>query len=63
MKKIHKGKLFAALSFIPILFLLYLFLFTGDNKEILKTVFSNDLTNDEIQEHLAGFGIRGQITI
>ena len=49
MKKIHKGKLFAALSFIPILFLLYLFLFTGDNKEILKTVFSNDLTNDEIQ--------------
>ena len=63
MKKIHKGKLFAALSFIPILFLLYLFLFTGDNKEILKTVFSKDLTNDEIQEHLSGFGIRGQITI
>lgn len=63
MKKIHKGKLIAALSFIPILFLLYLFLFTGDNKEILKTVFSKDLTNDEIQEHLSGFGIRGQITI
>ncbi len=63
MKKIHKGKLFASLSFIPILLLLYLFLFTGDNKEILKTVFSNDLTNDEIQEHLSEFGIRGQITV
>lgn len=63
MKKIHKGKLFASLSFIPILFLLYLFLFTGDNKEILRTVFSHDLTNEEIQEHLSGFGIRGQITI
>ena len=63
MKKIHKGKLFATLSFIPILLLLYLFLFTGENKEILKTVFSHDLTNEEIQEHLSGFGIRGQITI
>ncbi len=59
MKKIHKGKLFATLSFIPILLLLYLFLFTGDNKEILKTVFSHDLTNEEIQEHLSGFGIIG----
>lgn len=63
MKKIHKGKLFASLSFIPILLLLYLFLFTGDNKEILRTVFSHDLTNEQIQEHLSGFGIRGQITI
>ena len=63
MKKIHKGKLFASLSIFPILLLLYLFLFTGDNKEILRTVFSHDLTNDEIQEHLSGFGIRGQITI
>lgn len=63
MKKIHKGKLFASLSIFPILLLLYLFLFTGDNKEILRTVFSHDLTNDEIQEHLSGFGIRGQITV
>ena len=63
MKKINKAKLFASLSFIPILFLLGLFLFTGENVEILKTVFSKDLTNEEIQEHLSGFGIRGQITI
>ena len=63
MKKIHKGKLFASLSIFPILLLLYLFLFTGDNKEILRTVFSHDLTNDEIQEHLSEFGIRGQITV
>lgn len=63
MKKINKAKLFAALSFIPVLLLLYLFLFTGDNKEILRTVFSKDLTNDQIQDHLREFGIRGQITI
>lgn len=63
MKKINKTKIFTTLSFIPILFLLGLFLFTGENIEILKTVFSKDLTNEEIQEHLSGFGIRGQITI
>lgn len=63
MKKINKTKIFATLSFIPILFLLGLFLFTGENVEILKTVFSKDLSNEEIQEHLSGFGIRGQITI
>lgn len=63
MKKINKVKLFATLSLVPIIFLLGLFLLTGENIEILKTVFSKDLTNEEIQEHLSGFGIRGQITI
>ena len=50
MKKLNKAKLFATLSFIPILFLLGLFLFTGENVEILKTVFSKDLTNEEIRQ-------------
>ena len=63
MKKQNKIKLITALSTIPIIFLLGLFLFTGENIEILKTVFSKDLTNNEIQEHLSGFGIRGQITL
>lgn len=63
MKKHNKIKLISALSIIPILFLLGLFLFTGENVEILKTVFSKDLSNEEIQEHLSGFGIRGQITL
>lgn len=63
MKKINKTKLWVSLSLIPIVFLLGLFLFTGENVEILRTVFSKDLTNEEIQEHLSGFGIRGQITI
>ncbi len=63
MKKQNKIKIITALSTIPILFLLGLFLFTGENIEILKTVFSKDLSNEEIQEHLSGFGIRGQITL
>lgn len=63
MKKINKPKLIASLSLIPIFIGLGFFLFTGENFEILKTVFSKDLTNEEIQEHLSGFGIGGQITI
>ena len=63
MKKQNKIKLITALSTIPIIFLLGLFLFTGENIEILKTVFSKDLTNEEIQDHLSGFGIRGQVTL
>ena len=63
MKKSKKLKLITTISMIPIIFLLGLFLLTGDNIEILKTVFTKDLTNEEIQEHLSGFGIRGQITI
>ena len=63
MKKETKLKLITAIAMIPIMFLLGLFLMTGENIQILKTVFSKDLSNDEIQEHLSGFGIRGQIAI
>lgn len=63
MNRTTKVKLIATLSLIPILIGLGFFLFTGENIEILKTVFSKDLTNEEIQDHLAGFGIRGQITL
>lgn len=63
MQKHKKQKIIAALSFIPIIALLGLFLFTGENIEIIKTVFSENLTNEEIQEHLSGLGIRGYVTI
>lgn len=62
MNKSKKLKLIAALSMIPIVFLLGLFLFTEENVEILRRIFTNELTNDEIQEHLRALGIRGQIT-
>lgn len=63
MQKHKKLKIIAGLSFIPIVVLLGLFLFTGENVEIIKTVFSEDMSNEEIQDHLSGLGIRGYITI
>ena len=48
---------------IPVIFLLGLFLFTGENVEILKTVFTKDLTNEQIQDALRAFGWRGYITV
>lgn len=63
MQKHKKLKIIAGLSFIPLVILLGLFLLTGENLEILKTVFSEDLTNEEIQDHLSGLGIRGYVTI
>lgn len=63
MKKTKRNKLLIALASVPILFLLGVFLFTEENIEILRHVFTNDLTNDEIQMHLRALGIRGQITV
>ena len=63
MNKHKKLKIIAGLSFIPLIALLGWFLLTSENIEIIKTVFSEDLSNEEIQDHLAGLGIRGYITI
>ena len=63
MKNGRKTKLIAGLLMIPIIALLCLFLFTGENVQILKTVFTADLSNDEIQDMLSEIGWRGYITI
>ena len=56
-------KLLSALIFLPIVLLLGLFLFTEENIALLQKVFTQDMTNDEIQMHLAGLGFRGQVTV
>ncbi|MBP3591501.1 MAG: VTT domain-containing protein [Clostridia bacterium] len=63
MNRTKKLKLIAALSMIPIVFLLGLFLFTEENVEILRKIFTHEMTNDQIQAHLRGLGLRGQITV
>ena len=63
MNKNRRLKLISALSVIPLLVLLGLFLFTEQNIEILRRVFTHELTNDEIQLHLRALGIRGYITV
>ena len=64
LKKINKTKFFVTLALIPILGLLAWFLLTGENLQILREVFSStDMTKEEVQEHLSGLGIRGQVTL
>lgn len=63
MKKINKKKWIAAVAIIPVLLILASYLLTAENIDIIRTVFSADMTGDEIQDHLSGLGIRGQVTI
>lgn len=49
--------------FVIFIGLLVLFLFSGENSEILIKVFTEDMTRDEIQDALRNFGMRGYITI
>ena len=63
MNKSRRTKILSALSAIPIFILLAFFLFTPENIDIMKSVFTKELSNAEIQEMLRGLGWRGQITI
>ena len=56
--KIISG-VFFALAFIGLFF----FLFSGDNLEILKSLFTEDYTKEELKDRLRDFGIKGYITI
>ena len=59
----RKTKVVTGILIIPVIFLLGLFLFTGENVEIIRTVFTADLSNEQIQEMLANIGWRGYITV
>ena len=43
--------------------LLTLFLFSGDNLDLLRSLFAEKHTNEELQEKLRQFGIKGYVTI
>ena len=63
MKGKIKNKIIMGIIVIPIIFLLGMFLFTGENVLILRTVFTKELSNDQIQDMLAELGWRGYITV
>ena len=63
MKKSSKLKLIALISIVPIILVLGLYLFTGENRDILREVFSGGLTTEEIRAHLSALGIRGRVTV
>ena len=58
-----KTKLLILLGLFVLAIGLAVFLFSGENFDLLKSIFAEKHTNDELQEKLADFGIRGYITI
>ena len=48
---------------LAIMMLLALFLFYGDNFDLLKKIFLEEHSNEELKEMLRGFGIKGYITV
>ena len=63
MKKTTKVKIFSIISFAVFFFLLMLFLLSKENIEIIKSVFSDEVSSDEVHDVLLGLGIRGYATV
>ncbi len=63
IKKEIKYKIYIAFSLLIIFALLAFFVLSGDNFSLLKSVFLDDLSNEQLKDTLKGFGWRGYITI
>lgn len=63
MQRQTKRKLYIALSVAAVVVLLMLLAFSGGNVVILKNLFTQELTNEQMRELLKGFGWRGYITV
>lgn len=63
MEKKKKLKIYAAIVFVLLLIGLTAFLLSGGNIEILKEVFREDATREEVRESLSRFGVKGYITL
>ncbi|MBR4117137.1 MAG: VTT domain-containing protein [Clostridia bacterium] len=63
MLKNKKEKWYITIGFSILLVLLVFFMFSGDNFDILKSLFDKNLTTDELRDRMMGFGVRGYITI
>ncbi len=61
--KARRNKLLILLGVFVLFILLAVFLFSGDNFILLKSIFAEEHTNEELQEKLGDFGIKGYITI
>ncbi|MBQ4510182.1 MAG: VTT domain-containing protein [Clostridia bacterium] len=63
INKLRRNKLLILLGVLVLFILLAIFLFSGDNFILLKSIFAEKHTNEELQEKLGDFGIKGYITI
>lgn len=62
-KKFNKAKFFTAIAFVLTLAGLMAFLFSGDNFDIIKNLFRNDVTKEEVRESLSSLGIKAYIVL
>ena len=58
-----KIKIWSAVIFAAVFVGLMFFLFSGGNFEIVVNIFREDMSNEEVQNALEGFGFRGYLTI
>ena len=56
-------KVWLGLGLALVLALLVWFALSGDNAELLKSLFTEELSNDELSRRLQSFGPRGYITV
>lgn len=63
VKEETKYKLFMTLGWVVFVALLLLFVFSGDNFQLIKSIFLEDITEAELSERLRGFGWHGYITV
>ena len=63
INKNRRNKLLILLGVFVLFILLAVFLFSGDNLDLLKSIFAEKHTNEELQEKLGDFGIKGYVTI
>ncbi len=63
VKQPAKYKILTAFGLVVILTLLIILALSGGNLAILKSLFVQDLSNEEMKEILAGFGWRGYVVI
>ncbi|MBQ9942611.1 MAG: VTT domain-containing protein, partial [Christensenellaceae bacterium] len=60
-KQQTKHRLLIALGVLAVLALIVLLAFSGDNIEIIRTVFTGNFSNEELRDLLMGLGWRGHI--
>ena len=58
-----KRKLYIGIGVAVILALLMLLAFSGGNLDLLKSLFTDNLSNDELTQRLQGFGWRGYVAV
>ena len=62
-KSTRKWKIIAGISFVLIFLGLLVFLFSGDNFDVLKEIFNSNATKEEVQDAIDKLGIRSYIVV